>query len=101
MTWIKVTELPSNDRWVMVSIDGATSVIPYSYHNGRWWWYLNGSMRNKDNITHWRDYPDGAPIPKLKWQSRTKSDTEWNDISDEVYEYAQHLARYEFRQVEV
>lgn len=59
--WISVdNDLPDNQNWMRVCLDGEPSVIPCSYDNGSWYEY--GSYASyKPPVTHWKFFDDKKP----------------------------------------
>ena len=102
MLWFKTKDniLPDDNRWVIVSKNGHTQVIPHHYDvkNDRWWWYPTGE--EQFDIQAWCDYPI-APKTTLIWQYATRQEPDlWKDATDEEYELGKHLAKWNWRQVE-
>jgi hypothetical protein len=58
-------------------------------------------MLGGKSATHWMPLPEPPNKPKLIWQSSTLQQPDvWTDRSDEEYELMNHLARFNWRQIE-
>lgn len=103
LEWNYLPELPKVDKWVLVSIkmdnnNVATMVMAHQLSRHKKF-YPYGYPNPEERVYAWAYWPEAAPIKKLVWECRT-SMIDWHPISDEEHELIQHLARFEFRQVE-
>ena len=59
MKWIPVTEsLPDSDTTVMTFVAESNEPIWPGYHDGYFWYGLNGEIVNDETITHWMAFPE-------------------------------------------
>lgn len=110
MEWIdckeKLPEVGTEVNVVTETTRGlkVTSLSLYFNANGYYYWdnnYGQGNTHLFEVVKMWQPLPSLPNPPKLIWQSSTMQQPDvWTDRTDEEYELMNHLARFNWQQIE-